>query len=66
MATSAFPKVQMTWVELSMQRGMLQETYNTIIQSMRLAFPISPNWASLIKTRSNLSLTCNVLFIYYF
>jgi len=43
MATSAFPKVQMTWVELSMQRGMLQETYNTIIQSMRLAFPISPN-----------------------
>jgi len=42
MATSVSAKVQITWVELSMQRGMLQEIYNPIIQSMRLAFPISP------------------------
>ena len=41
MATSASPKVQMTWVELSMQHGMLEEFYNPIILSMRLAFPIS-------------------------
>ena len=66
MATSASPKVQMTWVELSMQHGMLQEIYNPIIQNMSLAFPISCNWASLINTRTNLSLTSSVLLIYYF
>ena len=42
MATSASPKVQMTWVELSMQHGMPQEIYNPIILSMKLAFPITP------------------------
>jgi len=66
MTTSVSPKIQMTWVELCMQRGMPQEIYNSIIQSMRLALPISPNWASLIKTRTKLSLTCSVLLIYYF
>ena len=39
----------MTSVELSMQHGMKQEIYNPIIQSMRLTFSISTNWASLIK-----------------
>jgi hypothetical protein len=43
MATSASPKVQMAWVELSIQRAMLQEIYNPIFQSVRLAFPINPN-----------------------
>jgi len=41
-ATSASPKVQITWVELSMQHGMAHEIYNPIIPSMGLAFPISP------------------------
>jgi hypothetical protein len=46
-ATSASPKVQMAWVELSRQYAMLQEIYNPTVRSERLAFPISPNWASL-------------------
>ena len=42
MATSASPKVQMTWDEVTMQHGMPQEIYNPIIPSMRSAFPITP------------------------
>jgi len=66
MATSVSPKMQMTWVELCMQHGMPSEIYNPIIQSMRLALPISPNWESLITNRTKLSQTCSVLLIYYF